>query len=167
MDHLILMRHGKAEADSASGDDFDRALAPRGWSEARAIGAALRKAGVPPPYAVVSPALRTRQTWEVVAEAFAGADARFEKPLYNASASTLRSVFEAEEGRGGALMLIGHNPGMHQFALELLIEAAVDAHTRDRVARGFPTATAVVFAVDAAGRPSFETLLLAQDLVRS
>ena len=30
MDRLILLRHGKAEADAPSGRDFDRALTPRG-----------------------------------------------------------------------------------------------------------------------------------------
>jgi phosphohistidine phosphatase len=158
------MRHGKAEGSAPSGDDFDRALAPAGWDEARAIGKALARADVAPTFAIVSPALRTRQTWEGVSEAAPGAEVTFQKPLYNASASTLRSAFEAEEARAGTLILIGHNPGMHQLALELLVEGAADSHAREAVARGFPTATAVVFAVDVAGRPIYEALYLARDV---
>ena len=39
MNRLILFRHGKAEADSESGEDFDRRLAPSGVAESAAVAA--------------------------------------------------------------------------------------------------------------------------------
>ena len=73
MDRLILLRHGKAEARAASGEDFDRPLTPRGWRDARLIANAVAEAGFAPDRAVVSAAVRTRETWEAVAPTFPGA----------------------------------------------------------------------------------------------
>ena len=46
MERLILFRHGKAEPDSESGDDFDRRLAPRGERDSAAMGATLADLGL-------------------------------------------------------------------------------------------------------------------------
>src|SRR5438094_761470 len=66
MDRLILLRHAKAENDAPSGDDFDRPLAPRGRREAAAMAGQLAALGIRPDLALVSPSLRTRETWEAV-----------------------------------------------------------------------------------------------------
>ena len=61
----------------------------------------------------------------------------------------------------GAVILVGHNPGLHQLAVELLVEGAASASEMARVRSRFPTATAAVFEMDAAGRPTFDGLYLA------
>jgi len=66
VNRLILLRHAKAEAEAASGDDFDRPLAARGRREAQAVAEHLAGLGLRPDVAVVSPALRTRETWEAL-----------------------------------------------------------------------------------------------------
>ena len=86
MDRLILLRHAKAESEASSGDDFDRPLAARGRREAQAVGVQLAALGLKPDIALVSPALRTRETWELVEEAVPGAEVRFDPALYNAEA---------------------------------------------------------------------------------
>jgi phosphohistidine phosphatase len=53
-------------------------------------------------------------------------------------------------------VLVGHNPGLQELALQLLEEGAEDRAVIDRVASGFPTAAALVFVVDAAGRPRYD-----------
>ena len=78
MDRLILFRHGKAEQESESGDDFDRKLAPRGERESAAMGAHLAELGLKPDLALVSSAARARETWAAAAPAFPGAEARFD-----------------------------------------------------------------------------------------
>ena len=63
MDRLILLRHGKAESDSDSGEDFDRRLAPRGVRESADMGAQLADMGFQPDVALVSPAWAAVEKW--------------------------------------------------------------------------------------------------------
>ena len=61
-------------------------------------------------------------------------------------------------------MVVGHNPGLHELAVELLIEASAANAEIERVAARFPTATAVVYDIDDAGRAHLDGLFLAKDL---
>jgi phosphohistidine phosphatase len=163
MRRLILLRHAKAERQAASGDDFDRALSERGRSDARLMGRVLMERGVRPDTAWVSAARRTRETWDEAQEAFGDVDVHLERALYNASAAVIRRMIEDDEGADGAVMVVGHNPGLHQVVVELLVEGAASASEIARATSRFPTATAAVFDIDAAGRPSFDGLYLAAD----
>ena len=58
MDRLILLRHGKAEPDAASGQDFDRALTERGRRDTLIVAKALAEAGFAPDLVLVSTAVR-------------------------------------------------------------------------------------------------------------
>lgn len=152
MDRLILFRHAKAESDAASGDDFDRALAPRGRREARAMGVQLAALGYTPDVALVSPALRTRETWEIAAEAWPGGELQLTPALYNAEASVIRRLADAAgEGRG-TVVVVAHNPGLQELTLRLLIEGAAPSSFLARAQRKFPPAAVAVFEFDAAGR---------------
>jgi phosphohistidine phosphatase len=163
MDRLILLRHAKAERNAPSGDDFDRALSERGRTDARLMGRVLAEAGWRPTTAWVSAAARTRETWAFASEAFAPLEPQYLKSLYHASSNVMMRLIEADEGAPGTVMIVGHNPGIHQLALELLIAGAASAHDLSQVRGRFPTATAVVFEIDAAGRPSFDGIYLASD----
>src|SRR4051794_26996679 len=111
MDRLILFRHGKAEPDSDSGDDFDRRLAPRGVRDSAVMGERLAEMGFAPQVALVSPAARARGTWEAACAAFPGTETRFDDDLYHADSGTIRAVaHKAGKGRG-TVMIVGHNPG--------------------------------------------------------
>ena len=76
MDRLILLRHGKAEPESVSGQDFDRILTERGRRDVALVCLALADAGLQPELALVSPAARTLETWAVAATIFPGAQAQ-------------------------------------------------------------------------------------------
>ena len=152
MDRLILFRHAKAESDAPSGDDFDRALSARGRREAKAMGEQLAALGLRPDLALVSPSLRTRETWQIAAEAVSGGEARLTPALYNAEASAIRRLAEAAgEGRG-TLVVVGPNPGMQELTLRLLMEGAAPAAYLARAQRKFPPAAVAVFEFDVAGR---------------
>ena len=154
MDRLILWRHAKAEVDAASGDDFDRPLAPRGRREAQAMAQQLAALGFRPDVAVVSPSLRTRETWEALHEALPGGEVRFDRALYNAEAQAiLRLAEHAGEGHG-TVVVVGHNPGLQELALDLLQQCNAPAAFVARVQRAFPPAAAAVFLIDAEGRPT-------------
>jgi phosphohistidine phosphatase len=158
MDRLILFRHGKAEQDSASGDDFDRRLAPRGERESASMGERLAELGLTPDLALISPAARARGTWSAAEAAFPRAEARFDDDLYHADAGTIRRAAEQAGHDRATVMVVGHNPGLQELTLQLLLEGAADGSLIARASRQFPTAAAAVFLFDNAGRPQFDGL---------
>jgi len=158
MDRLILFRHGKAEPDSDSGDDFDRRLAPRGVRESAAMGERLAEMGFAPQVALVSPAARARGTWEAACPAFPAAETRFEDHLYHADSGTIRATAEKAGNGVGTVIVVGHNPGLQELAVRLLHEGHAPAGLIARAQRQFPTAAAAVFLFDANGRPAFDGL---------
>jgi phosphohistidine phosphatase len=164
MQRLILMRHAEAERASGSGRDRDRDLSARGRSDAALMGRALAAKGVRPDLALVSPASRTRQTWELVHDAMGDVQVREDDPLYNGSADTLRRHIEAVEDEAGCLLVVGHNPGVHLLAVEYLIESAASPSVLDRMSGGFPPGAAALFTVDVAGRCAFEGFLQPRDI---
>jgi phosphohistidine phosphatase len=158
MDRLILFRHGKAEQDSASGDDFDRRLAARGERESAEMGATLADLGFQPDVALVSPAARTRGTWAAAEAAFPKAEVRFDDDLYHAESGAIFRVAQNAGKRCKTVMIVGHNPGIQELTLRLLIEGSAPSTLMSRATRQFPTAAAAVFLFDSAGRPAFDGL---------
>ena len=158
---LILMRHGEAERPHPGLEDFDRALDEDGRAEARRMGKALAEAVYAPDLALVSASRRTLETWAETAAAFEG-DVAVEqrRRLYAASAAGLAAAVAEAAPRAKTVMLVGHNPGIHQYAAHLALRGGADRRVIDR----FPTGSAVVFAIDGEGRPSLERILLAKDL---
>ncbi|MHC3128290.1 histidine phosphatase [Brevundimonas sp. GN22] len=157
MHRLILMRHAEAEGrPPQGGGDIDRPLSPQGLSDAARMGEALAQRGFRPDMALVSVATRTRQTWEQVQEAFGDVEVQFLDHLYDANARTLRDEVEINEDSEGCILVLAHNPGIHQLAVEYLIESAASPAVLDRFSGGFPTGGCAVFTVDVAGRPFYE-----------
>ncbi|HEX5378832.1 MAG TPA: histidine phosphatase family protein [Phenylobacterium sp.] len=163
MDRLILLRHGDAERDSPSGDDFDRRLSERGREEASRMGETLAELGLIPDLALASAAARTRETWAALSPAFPNARATFDDSLYLAEPELVRRAAEQAGATCGALMVVGHNPGLQDLALTLLIEGGAAASAVERVRSGFPTGAAAVFLIDAHGRPAYDGLFYPRD----
>jgi phosphohistidine phosphatase len=148
MRRLMLLRHAKTEHDAPSGRDQDRRLDKRGQADAAEIGGWIGRHPPFPDLVLVSPAVRAHQTWEIAWEAMK--DLAPEPPvelvpeLYGADPSqllqTIRTASEADPRR---LMLVGHNPGMHELALALT--ASADANGRKALADNLPTSGLAVF----------------------
>jgi phosphohistidine phosphatase len=141
MERLILFRHGKAEANAPSGRDFDRALTDRGGSDGLLVARALARAGFRPDLAIVSPAVRAQQTWEAAAAAFPGTPAMLLQTLYNAEPDVLLAEAEARGGAHGTVLIVAHNPGLHQLAVTLA-QRCNDAPDRSKLNLGLPTGAA-------------------------
>ncbi|WP_297800024.1 histidine phosphatase family protein [uncultured Brevundimonas sp.] len=157
MHRLILMRHAEADGRAPEGGgDKDRPLTPKGLQDAARMGKALAERGFRPDLALVSAAVRTQQTWEQVQDAIGDVEVQVLDHLYDAPARTLRDEVEINEDNEGCVMVLAHNPGIHQLAVDYLIESAASPAVLDRFAGGFPTGGCAVFTVDAAGRPSYE-----------
>jgi phosphohistidine phosphatase len=162
MDRLILMRHAKAERRAASGGDFDRPLTEEGRADAALVGKALAKDNLAPAVVLVSAARRTAETWEAMKASFPRARAQMLQSLYNAAPMAILDVLEGVTA--GTVMVIGHNPGIHELAVGLLNEGGAGSAVVGKVASRFPTATAVAFVVDENGRAAYDGIFHAADL---
>ena len=147
MRRLVIFRHAKAVPHGAA-PDFDRALAERGLNDAAAAGRYLAAEQILPDLALVSPSLRTRQTWERAAPALGDVPVRFEEAIYDASATTLLHIARKAPASVRTLVLVGHNPGMSQLARDLVGHG--DRYAFARMKTKFPTSAIAVldFAAD-------------------
>jgi phosphohistidine phosphatase len=148
MKTLLLLRHAKSSWDDTGLADFDRPLAPRGLKAAPRMGRELAWRGWLPDAVLVSPALRTRQTWELVAAELSDPPAaQFAKGIYDASADRLLAEIRKTPGTADNLLVIGHNPGLEDFAGQLAADSS-DAAALARLREKFPTAALARFVFD-------------------
>ncbi len=140
MRQLVLLRHAKAATNSDTGEDFDRPLAPRGREDAPVVGKALVQGGADPQLVLVSTAKRTRETWELIAPNFPKAKLEFRDALYLAESEILLRA--AEESGVERVMVIAHNPGLHELASRL---APRMNPLESKVRAKYPTAAAAIF----------------------
>ena len=144
MKRLILLRHAKTERRAASGEDIDRALTDEGRRAAASVGQALAAAGLIPDLALVSPAVRARQTYDALAPALPDVRLQTAPELYEAPAQVLRAA--AERAQADTVLVVAHNPGVGALALALVQACvAVGVEERSALEQGFPTATAAAF----------------------
>jgi phosphohistidine phosphatase len=160
MDRLILFRHGKAEPDSASGDDFDRRLAPSGHRESAETAARLAEMGFLPDLALVSTAARARETWAAAQPHFPAAAVSFERGLYDADSHAVRQAAARAGALLGTVMVIAHNPSLQELTVRLLVEGSAPSSLIARTRRQFPTAAAAAFLFDHNGRAAFDGLFV-------
>ncbi|MBO2455511.1 histidine phosphatase family protein [Actinomadura barringtoniae] len=119
MPTLIVLRHAKAVAGLGLAD-IDRPLNDRGRRDAAATGDWLRDNGLVPDLVLCSTAVRTRETLEGLA---LESEVSFESSIYDNDADTLLSLVR-EAGDGvRTLLLVGHNPSVHQLVHDLTGEA--------------------------------------------
>jgi phosphohistidine phosphatase len=146
MSELYLLRHAKAVPQSAGMRDADRPLEPRGREGALAVAKWLKHQKIVPQLVLCSPATRTRQTCELIADAFARRPAvEYEAGLYLAGADRLLDYIRAVPDTVERVMMIGHNPGLHELAQMLS-----DTNTgplADRLAANLATAGLVRYEV--------------------
>jgi len=145
MKRLILLRHAKTEPWYEGVDDHGRALLPRGTADPERMAVRLAEAGYKVDRLIVSTARRARETCSAMEPVLKTADRRFEDDLYLAGVSGLESIVSDHDGVG-TLMLIGHNPGIHDFACGILrIAGSADDQAALRLSEKFPTGCAAIF----------------------
>jgi phosphohistidine phosphatase len=116
MPRLLLVRHAEAGA-YASGRDPERRLTAQGRADAARVGVYFRATGLMFDLALVSPALRARDTLAMILRELPQKPAsEFEVSLYNAGVDTLRELLAQAPSRVNTLAIVGHNPGLCEFA---------------------------------------------------
>ena len=125
---LTLVRHAKSSRDYPELSDFERPLNTRGRKEAPAIAARLRKADVKPDLLLSSPATRAIATARLFAEELNLAldEILLNPHIYEASAWTLLHIVRSLPPDPEEVMLFGHNPGITNFAHDLVKECPFD-----------------------------------------
>jgi phosphohistidine phosphatase len=142
MRRLLLLRHAKTERAEPGERDRDRKLTKRGRSDAPIIGTYMAKHHLVPDLALISPAVRTQETWALVAPCFTRTPpVTTDERIYNASTAQLAEVI-TETKKAKTLLLVGHNPSFHELAVQLV--AAGDVSLREQLKEGLPTAGLVV-----------------------
>ncbi len=145
MKRLILMRHAKTEPWNEGVSDRDRILTPRGHGDAEAIAVSLQQEGWSPDIALVSSARRTRETWRHVSLVFPECKSKVFDELYLAGIPAIEQRI-SDAAAANTVLLIGHNPGMHELAGSILLQAGTENHRAAmRLAAKFPTAAAALF----------------------
>ncbi|MBA4788247.1 MAG: histidine phosphatase family protein [Rhizobiales bacterium] len=142
MRRLILLRHAKSDWPDGIAD-LERPLAARGRTAAPLVGRYLAREGLLPDRILVSPARRTRETWDLLGAEMAGLpEAASEPRIYEASAARLMSVVREQPDTAHTLLLIGHNPGFEDLADTLVQHGSAAA--RDAMDEKFPTGAVAV-----------------------
>jgi phosphohistidine phosphatase len=121
MKQLTLLRHAKSVQDPTYAVDRERPLAERGRTDAEAMGRFFAQAEIIPDLIASSPAIRARQTAELLART-AGYEAgiRWDEAVYSAGPDALLSVVRGLPDQVDHALLVGHNPGFEELAALLI-----------------------------------------------
>lgn len=139
---LVLMRHAEA-LDSSPDGDIGRELSPTGHKTAESVGQWLVTEGVRPDVVVVSPSVRTRQTWDALKRG--GVRSRevwADAAVYDADTEDVVESVQSVPDDARTLVLIGHAP-----AVPFLVQSLEDHRERldePGPADGWPPAAVAV-----------------------
>jgi phosphohistidine phosphatase len=140
---LHLLRHAKSSWDDDTVADHERPLSRRGVRDAERMAEHLRYEAKPD-LVLCSSAVRTRQTLDLIAPALGSPSIRIEDGLYGASSQALLSRLREVPESIGALLMLGHNPGIEDLALRLAAPGAI----REQVTVKYPTGALATLALD-------------------
>ncbi len=118
MKTLTLVRHAKSSWSNTHLSDRDRPLNKRGKRDAPVMGKRMVEHGIRPSLIISSPAKRAWSTAKLVAAeiSYPIEFLQREDSLYHASLNEILGVIVAQDNRFNNMMIVGHNPGMTDFA---------------------------------------------------
>lgn len=119
MKRLWILRHAKSSWDHPGLADHDRPLAPRGRKAAKRIARWADANGVRPDLVLCSTAVRAQATLDLVRPGLGDPEERIERNLYHASVDDILGLVEAVDDAVAGILLIGHNPMLHELAMAL------------------------------------------------
>jgi phosphohistidine phosphatase len=141
---LALLRHAKSDWPDGV-PDLRRPLGERGRRDAPVAGRLLAERMGVPDLVLVSPAQRTRETWELARAAFAHPPhVEFADDIYDASVEDLLLLLRSTSERAASVAVVGHNPGLEELAFALS-DGRGDADALRSMGVKFPTSGLAVF----------------------
>ena len=140
---LSLLRHAKSSWKDPALPDHDRSLNTRGKAEAPVMGKEIAKHGLDPDLVLCSTARRTRDTLELVLpELKTEPKIIHEDGLYHGTPAEMLDLLREVSAGAGHVLLVGHNPELQSFALDLI--GSGSKQLKDRLEAKLPTAGLVV-----------------------
>jgi len=144
---IYILRHAKAAGALDYHNDHVRPLTEDGIEAAGRVGTWLASHHFIPQHVLSSNAKRTRETWEHMAPLLnPKPSVEFTERLYLATAGEIFQCVNDVEDSVSSLMVIGHNPGIHQFAL--LLTRSGDDQAIQQLQHKFPPAALAVIKLD-------------------
>ena len=119
MKFLYLLRHAKSSWKEPGLEDHDRSLNKRGRNAAKLMAKYLRRSGIKPDLVICSTATRAKQTLDPIVKATNPRKVILERKIYGGTQEELWEQLWGIPKSAKAVLLIGHNPALQQFALEL------------------------------------------------
>jgi phosphohistidine phosphatase len=118
MKTLTILRHLKSSWKDKDLPDIERPLNRRGKEDAPVMATRIREAGIRPSLILSSPAHRAWTTAKVIAReiSYPAEFLQREAELYLADVDTLLEVLERQDNKFNSIMIVGHNPGLTEFA---------------------------------------------------
>lgn len=150
MKTLYILRHGQAEQSTIEMDDFDRALTPKGCERLESLSDELTTLGIQTQQILCSTSKRTRQTAEIITKDFSTVTQtgaiQYDQNLYLPRLETLYNIIAGADESLSSLMIIGHNPGLHQISIEL--SGSGDKNHFEKLCQYFPPGAFVELTLD-------------------
>jgi phosphohistidine phosphatase len=125
---LTLVRHAKTEPGRSDQEDWDRALEARGQRDAPEMARRMKHRDLKPDRILTSPAVRALATASIMARELGVSAQKVlqDERLYLAPPKDLLAVIHELGGRARHLMVVGHNPGITEFADRISSERSID-----------------------------------------
>lgn len=149
MRRLFLLRHAKTEPGEPGKEDRTRSLVERGRRDAALLGTYMSSHAFIPDRVVLSPARRVQETWKHMTGTLKPAPgAATAERIYEATHHDIFGVIVETPAPVHSLMIVGHNPSLHEVALMLVASGDIDA--RERLREKLPTTGLIIidFALD-------------------
>ncbi|HUB43837.1 MAG TPA: histidine phosphatase family protein [Acetobacteraceae bacterium] len=146
MHQLLLLRHAKSSWDDSKLADRDRPLNERGRRAAATMRGAMHRLGLAPDVVLVSPARRAVQTLDALEPWDDTPLIEHVEALYLATPPQILAVLRDTPETVRSVLLIGHNPGMHDLAQALMTSMPPTDMSR-RLISAYPTAALAEFTI--------------------
>lgn len=147
MRQLLLLRHAKSSWDDPGLPDFERPLNPRGRAAAAAMRTAMAGLGLAPDQVLVSTAKRTLETLDALEPWDETPLVEPMDSLYLAPAAGLLRALQDVQPTVRSVLVIAHNPGLHELAVLLLGAPGPDSADAHRLRESYPSGALAEFLV--------------------
>ena len=117
MKTLLLMRHGKSSWKDESLDDFDRPLKKQGRHDVPRMAELMKEERLIPDYVLASPAVRCRETVDLLAESLDIDEDMIEyvEEFYQAELEDYLDTLIDVVDSFMKVLIVGHNPTLEAF----------------------------------------------------
>lgn len=125
---LTLIRHAKTQPAWSGQEDWDRTLEARGQHDAPEMGRRLKERHLKPEKILSSPAVRAIATATIIARELGVPASKViqDERLYLAAPKAMLTVIHELGDAAKHLMIVGHNPGITEFADAISSERSID-----------------------------------------